>query len=585
MEKPTGSAPAGAKDQVEKQARQLAYDVRYKVRGALKAQSGGKSDPATVRKAYLSQLGKSPASPPVKARAKDMLVGESYVDVNKLATESAVSALYRVFVEGIHEQEEIQEDSGEKTYKVRVTDKKSGNSYVRMASRAKISELRSNPNISSVEMTGYGEPARSEKYSGKKTAAAKAGKDFDGDGKKESSSKEHAGVVHNAIQKKKGGVPDGKDTRKEDYSWKDGFSELIEKKKEEKKLTGKGVNNKKLIKVFPVEENTIMDPKASPGSGLSGLGGMDVEGAKEKGAQKQIDAKQKKADQIKKQVLLKKLQAVRMGGGEDIVASHQPEGDMVEGAGSTIGGAVVDTVLKDTGVAKEIGGIARDAIRDKRNLLRKMRREKPLPDKVDEGKEEGGYISNAAKAEVRNQRRFGKKGSAEPTGRFGQGTSEKAELAVKRGEEHKARRGVKTKGMREDAEYGYDKEGNSLNPKDKKKKQEQEDPRSMGTKYRNIKNRLRSMGLKCGNELEGDVIDEEGYDHYKDRMAELGIDHRSKETRNRSHTPSKQPKGDTVYQKEIKKKHGGKLPSAYDLVKARIEKEHGKGAIMKTKKK
>jgi len=69
---------------------------------------------------------------------------------------------------------------------------------------------------------------------------------------------------------------------------------------------------------------------------------------------------------------------------------------------------------------------------------------------IDEGKEEGGYISNVAKAEVRNQRRFGKKGSATPTGTFGQGTSEKAKLAVKRGEEHKARRGVKTKGMREE---------------------------------------------------------------------------------------------------------------------------------------
>ena len=68
---------------------------------------------------------------------------------------------------------------------------------------------------------------------------------------------------------------------------------------------------------------------------------------------------------------------------------------------------------------------------------------------VDEGKEEGGYISNAAKAEVRNQRRFGKKGSATPQGYFGQKPSEKAELAVKRGEEHKARRGVKTKGMKE----------------------------------------------------------------------------------------------------------------------------------------
>jgi len=38
--------------------------------------------------------------------------------------------------------------------------------------------------------------------------------------------------------------------------------------------------------------------------------------------QKQIDSKQKKADQIKKQVLLKKLQAVRQGGGNDIMASY-----------------------------------------------------------------------------------------------------------------------------------------------------------------------------------------------------------------------------------------------------------------------
>ena len=35
-----------------------------------------------------------------------------------------------------------------------------------MASRAKIADLRNNPNISSVEMTGYGEPTKSEKYKG-----------------------------------------------------------------------------------------------------------------------------------------------------------------------------------------------------------------------------------------------------------------------------------------------------------------------------------------------------------------------------------------------------------------------------------
>ena len=44
----------------------------------------------------------------------------------------------------------------------------------------------------------------------------KADKDYDGDGKVESGSKEHAGAVHNAIQRKKGLKPDGQDTRKEE---------------------------------------------------------------------------------------------------------------------------------------------------------------------------------------------------------------------------------------------------------------------------------------------------------------------------------------------------------------------------------
>ena len=52
----------------------------------------------------------------------------------------------------------------------------------------------------------------------------KAKKDYDGDGKIESGSKEHAGVVHNAIQRAKGKKADGQDTRKEEV-------ESIEEKK------------------------------------------------------------------------------------------------------------------------------------------------------------------------------------------------------------------------------------------------------------------------------------------------------------------------------------------------------------------
>jgi len=45
-----------------------------------------------------------------------------------------------------------------------------------------------------------------------------------------------------------------------------------------------------------------------------------------------MKSKEKRQMQLKKQVLLKKMQAVRAGAGADIVASHEPEGEMVEDA-------------------------------------------------------------------------------------------------------------------------------------------------------------------------------------------------------------------------------------------------------------
>jgi len=67
--------------------------------------------------------------------------------------------------------------------------------------------------------------------------------------------------------------------------------------------------------------------------------------------------------------------------------------------------------------------------------------------KIDEAKEEGKYISNLAKSLIRNKRRFGDTGSTEPTGRTGQGTSSATTMTVQRGEEHKARRGVKNESV------------------------------------------------------------------------------------------------------------------------------------------
>jgi hypothetical protein len=153
---------------------------------------------------------------------------EAYT-LQEMAVDSLSTALTNVFVKGINEEsEELSEVDTKETqegtkYKVRVKDRASNSSYVRYATREKVAELRANPNIASVEMTDHGTTGEDDK--GERTAAAKTGRDFDGDGKKESSSKEHAGVVHNAIQKRMGGKPDGQDTRKEEFELEEGKKE------------------------------------------------------------------------------------------------------------------------------------------------------------------------------------------------------------------------------------------------------------------------------------------------------------------------------------------------------------------------
>ena len=44
----------------------------------------------------------------------------------------------------------------------------------------------------------------------------------------------------------------------------------------------------------------------------------------------QMKSKMLRQRQLKKQVLLRKLQAVRQTGGEDIVASYEPEGEQLD---------------------------------------------------------------------------------------------------------------------------------------------------------------------------------------------------------------------------------------------------------------
>ena len=180
----------GAIDKIRKQARQLAYDVRYKVKSKFK--EGQKADPASLKGAYVKQLNASPAPGPVKQMAKKMLVGEEYdfVDVSKDISKfvgKIFSEHHQKDKDGntIPHEEEISEEETKGKYKVRVKDKKTGKSYVRMADRAKIAELRKNPNIASVEMTGYGTPYEGEKKKGEQTSKVKSGKGLDPVGKED----------------------------------------------------------------------------------------------------------------------------------------------------------------------------------------------------------------------------------------------------------------------------------------------------------------------------------------------------------------------------------------------------------------
>ena len=166
-------------------------------------------------------------------------------------------------------------------------------------------------------------------------------------------------------------------------------------------VTGKMTDKEALKKVDEkkgIKNKVVINPKLT--ETIKNMGGELIEATEEDGnvnpadeakkkseeqKKKQIENKQKRAQMIKKQVLMKKLIAVRQGA-EDIVAHHEPEGDLIDEA------------------------------------------------KVDQGRSDYG------KASIRNYRRKGP-GHGEPA--MFDPENKRGKLIDKRREEHKARRGVK----------------------------------------------------------------------------------------------------------------------------------------------
>ena len=240
-----GSGKGASEEGSEKKIRQAVYDIRYRAR----------REDIDLKAAFAQYMSNSSLGQAERTAVREKLFGktggmsEKYINsADELAVDGVANALYKVFVEKKEEEKEIElaylqqlDEQPDKKYKVRVTDK-NGRSYVRFADRTKITELRQNPNIESVEMTEHGDAYEGERKKGKMTARAKAGKSLDPVGK-EDKDVNNDGKVNKTdkyLMKRREAIGKAIRTRAEAYL-ADGTISTEPKGKD--KITGKDVDN------------------------------------------------------------------------------------------------------------------------------------------------------------------------------------------------------------------------------------------------------------------------------------------------------------------------------------------------------
>ena len=297
---------------VEQQASQLASDIKYKARQKMKQTSGSSLSPAQVQALYRQLLNASPAPGAVKSIVKQKLFKEQVDRGAELVSEtikgSKSSVFGKIFVEGGGQKEEVIEEDADQKFVIRVTDKSTGNTSYRKGDRAKIAQLRANPNISSVEITGR--KKADDAYDSEKSGGKKAKKDYDGDGKIESGTAEYMGSRDKAIKKA---------MAKE---------EVIYEKEESGDKKIDVMKGKNTIKVNPSLGESIKAELAALSAEKiqeqeAAMKQQDDEKKKEAAALQQA----KKDKMMKLRILQSKMKAVR--GGTEINASHEMQGDTV----------------------------------------------------------------------------------------------------------------------------------------------------------------------------------------------------------------------------------------------------------------
>ena len=537
-DKPDAKKEGGTAENSGKRIRQAVYDIRYRAR----------REDIDLKQAFSQYMSNTSMDQKDRAEVRSKLFGkggvsEQYIGASDdWAIESFSKAFTTVFEhhqkdkdgntiphedEFVTEYERKLSEEKARKYKVRVTDPKSEKSYVRYADREKITALRGKG--LKVEMTEYGTPYEGEKKRGEETAKAlgggkKAKKDYDGDGKVESGSKEHAGAVHNAIQRAKGGKADGKDTRKEEYL-ADGTTST---EPTGKKINPKNVDNYKsgAVQVAPVDE-------ADPQNGYGVKEGVEVK------------KKDNRANYAYVNFMKNKMRAAF--GVKNVMPIVDP--DEAEEKFEKLA-----TSMKGTSGDEEEKEGASESVDQKMSDISKNIMEKVPNAEVE-----------ASKLKINKDKNF--KTGYTSTGSDG--------LPIQNFGNPKD-----TKGYYSDSLGRATKIVNKPtipNPFKDKVQTNSYDPLS-NKEILGISEKILKKNSNLG---------EEGYDQIKDRIAMAGGDPSSPKKKDATTLPQKkrkEVKGKTVYQKQAEKEHG-KGVTALDIVKKDIEKKHGKGAVMDTEKK
>ena len=299
-----GKEKGASEEGSEKRIRQAVYDIRYRAR----------REDIDLKAAFSQYMSNSSLSQADRTAVREKIFGKAggvsekfIVGADDWASDNVANALYQVFVERDKSEElqlaylqQLDEDEAGKKYKVRVTDK-NGRSYVRFADRAKITELRQNPNIESVEMTEHGDAYEGERKKGKMTAKAKAGKSLDPVGKEDKdidNDGDHDKTDKYLLKRRKAigaAIRKRADKKIKEAFLADGTTTT--EPKNPTKITGKGVDNYATgaVKLSPDDGQT--DPAVKPKGVYSHFA---LNGATLSESQKKLYEMMKKKEEEKK---------------------------------------------------------------------------------------------------------------------------------------------------------------------------------------------------------------------------------------------------------------------------------------------